>query len=413
MYDNVKINLEVISPIFIGTGGEYSRSNFCFGDYNTEEHDENILKTKKLVRLDIDKVAKFIYKSDEKLFEEFIDIISNTRSFKNIKTKKNKNKPNPPSLHEFIWSKIKKENPDLFRKIISSYSYKCSLGYGGSIIKLKENGKKGRFALNNLESSDDIGLVKEHVKTNNELFIPGSSIKGAIRNTLLYSTLNLNNVENKDIKYTVNRKHNSMNNAMKYLHFSDTFNTVKEPCIYGVESIGTRRNTFSFIETIDKGNNLEFEYYNAFNNKIHNSRDLTNLELSIESIFKSIYKFSKDLIDHEMRFIDDELYSNSMYSEVDAGKIDNYYLNLKDKNKPDSPLLRLGSGSGALAMSQLLEIKNSRESLKQFTSFRRNERVGKKYKTFVESNYNYPKTRKLIVNTYEPLGWVKLNILEE
>ncbi|ADC47029.1 CRISPR-associated RAMP protein Csm5 family [Methanobrevibacter ruminantium M1] len=396
----VRLQLETISPVYIGnTGNEYSRSEFAFAKFSGK---------KKLVRLNLDLVAKELYQRDEKLFKEFLKVLSDTKSFKNIKTKKDNSQFNKneriaiKGMQKFLYDTIRPYDKDLFKKILSSCSsYKVSLQYAPESIKEK-NGKKVSVTRKG-ESTADIGLIKENLKTNNEPYISGSSIKGAVRNALLYSRLNLSSKSNRDVAREINNKNNrDIKNIMTYVQFSDTFNTIEEPSLYGVESIGTKRNTFSFFETIDRGNVFEFEYRNTFNSKVHNPRMLNNFDLSVESIFKHIYEFSNDILDEEIRFIEDTVNFDYVYSDVDSGKLYKYFDDLKDKNTEESPLLRLGQGSGALGVSQLLEVKNSR-SPTEFTTFRKFNRLGHK------NHYDFPKTRKLIVNSFEPLGWVKLS----
>ena len=397
----VKIKLETKSPVYIGnTGNEYSRSEFAFA---------TIKKEKKLIKLNLDLVAKELYNYDKDLFNEFVEIISDTKSFKNIKNHKENNHHNRndnidlKGLHGFLYNSIRPKDKDLFLKILlKSASYRCKLAYGVPYEKTMANGEVKKFR-SKIESTDDIGLIKENLKTNAESFIPGSTIKGAVRNALLYSELNLNGVGNKQIFNTVNNKEKSLKRMMNFIQFSDSFNTLKEPTIYGVESIGTTKNTFSFFETIGKDNSFELEYRNTFNRSVHNIRDLNNIDISIESIFEKLYDFSTDLIKEEIRFIEEEVtYNDRFYHEVDDGKFYKFYEILKEENEPDSPLLRIGQGSGALTVSQLLNIKNSRSS-RDFTFFRNFNHLGHK------QEYDFPKTRRLVVNTLEPLGWVKLS----
>ena len=126
------------------------------------------------------------------------------------------------------------------------------------------------------------------------------------------------------------------------------------------------------------------------------------MDLSVDSIFKYIYNFSNDILEEELRFIDETIEYDKLYSEVDSEKLYDHYNNLKEKNSEEFPLLRLGQGSGALGVSQLLKVKNSRNRY-EFTSFRKSNYLGHKY------DYDFPKTRKLIVNSLEPLGWVQLS----
>ncbi len=394
----VKLQLETLSPVYIGnTGTEYSRSEFAFAKFSGET---------KLVRLNLDLCAQELYNTDKKFFNEFLDVLSDNNSFKNIKNKKHnnqyiqKNRVDLKGMHKFLNKRIKEYDKSLFNKIMIKFSsYNACLKYGVKFTEIRE-GKKYRIKRKN-EDIDDIGLIKENLKTNNKPYISGSSIKGAVRNTLLYSILNLNGIKNNKVFKVINDKDKQIKNLMNFIQFSDTLNTIDEPTIYGIESIGTK-NTFAFIETIDKGNHFEFEYRNTFNDSVHNSRRLLDLDLSVDSIFKYIYNFSNDILEEELRFIDETIEYDKLYSEVDSEKLYDHYNNLKDKNSEESPLLRLGQGSGALGVSQLLKVKNSRNRY-EFTSFRKSNYLGHKY------DYDFPKTRKLIVNSLEPLGWVQLS----
>ena len=370
---NQKIGLEVISPVYIGKGSEYSRAEFGLASFSGKN---------KIVRYNLDDVAQLILKNEADLFDEFINVISDTDNFKNKHA--NKDKVKYSGLQKFIIDNIKPKNLDLYKKIRNSYSYKCTRKYG-----------------KNINYANDIGIIKEHLKTNNGLFIPGSSIKGAVRNAFLYSRLNLSCGNGQVIK-SINGENGNLKEAMKFFHFTDTLNTIEEPSIYGVESIGTRRNTLTFLETIDEGNKFEFEYYNSFNDKIHRERDLNNLSIDIDSIFRKIHYFSKSLIKEELRFFSRTV-PNSHYYDLDTGNLVKFYKGLLKRNTETNPLMRLGHGSGALTVSQLLEIKNSRRDQRQFTDFRRSNDIGRSY------DYDFPKTRKLIVDTYKPLGWVQLS----
>ena len=370
---NQKIGLEVISPVYIGKGSEYSRAEFGLASFSGKN---------KIVRYNLDDVAQLILKNEADLFDEFINVISDTDNFKNKHA--NKDKVKYSGLQKFIIDNIKPKNLDLYKKIRNSYSYKCTRKYG-----------------KNINYANDIGIIKEHLKTNNGLFIPGSSIKGAVRNAFLYSRLNLS-CGNRKVRNSVDREDRNLKEPMKFFHFTDTLNTIEEPSIYGVESIGTRRNTLTFLETIDEGNKFEFEYYNSFNDKIHRERDLNNLSIDIDSIFRKIHYFSKSLIKEELRFFSRTV-PNSHYYDLDTGNLVKFYKGLLKRNTETNPLMRLGHGSGALTVSQLLEIKNSRRDQRQFTDFRRSNHIGKMY------HYDFPKTRKLIVDTYKPLGWVQLS----
>ena len=270
-------------------------------------------------------------------------------------------------------------------------SFLASLTNSGFELKQFDNKiKKDYVRYQCIDNSmvNSIKDVEEHIKTSDKLYIPGSSIKGAIRNSILYSKLNLNHKMNYELKKIIDMENKNLNSFMKNLNFTDTFNGIKEPTIYGVESIGTKRNTFTFLETIDKGSILKFKYYNSANPKLNKKI----FDYNIDDIFKCSYEFSMDLFDEEIRFAEENGFNN----------LEKFYNNIYNLNSVDCPFIRLGQGSGVLAVSQILNIKNSRNP-NEFKEFRNHNRIGKNYR------YDFPKTKKLIVNSDMPLGWVQLS----
>ena len=286
--------------------------------------------------------------------------------------KNQQNDKEPRGLHKFLLNSVKTVDKNLYFNFLKNSLYECNLCYG-----------------NDIEDKYNIGCIKENIKTKNESYIPGSSIKGAIRNSILYSKLNLINTKNDDVNKIINNQNKKLDSFMRNLNFTDTFNGIKEPAIYGVESFGTKRNTFTFLETIDKGSILKFKYYNSANPNL--DRKTSNYD--IDDIFKCVYDFSMDLFDEEINFAE----KNGLYA------LEDFYNNIYKLNSIDKPFIRLGQGSGVLAVSQMLNIKNSRKSLNDFTKFRNDNGIGKFY------NYDFPKTKKLIVNSDMPLGWVQLS----
>lgn len=352
------IKLEVFSPVFIGTGNEYYCSEFYF------------IKRKgitKLSRSNLDFIARKLFNLDFELFMDFLDVLKNGDNFKN-----QRNNEKPRGLHKFLLNSVKTANKNLYFNFLKNSLYECNLCYG-----------------NDIEDKYNIGCIKENIKTKNESYIPGSSIKGAIRNSILYSKLNLIDKRNFDVEKLIKTQNKKLDSFMRNLNFTDTFNGIKEPAIYGVESFGTKRNTFTFLETIDRGSILKFKYYNSANPNL--DRKTSNYD--IDDIFKCVYDFSMDLFDEEINFAE----KNGLYD------LEDFYNDIYKLNSIERPFIRLGQGSGVLAVSQMLNIKNSRKSLNDFTKFRNDNGIGKFY------NYDFPKTKKLIVNSDMPLGWVQLS----
>ena len=85
----------------------------------------------------------------------------------------------------------------IWYKLWAFISYNCLINH--YIIYKDNNGVRKKQILRN-----DIGRVKENLKTNNESYISGSSIKGSIKNAILYSELDLKNDTNNEARKSIN-----------------------------------------------------------------------------------------------------------------------------------------------------------------------------------------------------------------
>jgi len=363
------INISVMTPVHIGTGNEYNSLEFLA---------RKVKKRRFIIRYNIEKIFKFMYKNHKDSYDYFLDFISKSET----------------SLDEFS-----KEHPEEMTPIITSLS---KYSYYSSFLRYPLTKKE----LSEGKRSKDITRIKEHLKTYNknnkkfEAYIPGSSLKGAIRNCISYNTLTFRGEKNVfNIKKIIWDNDKNLNELMKYLHFTDS-ESVQKMAIYGTKSFGTRRNTSSFLETIDESKKLDysikFKYYTNYDENVHKLNKFHEEFLNIDKIFESIKNFSDDVIDHEVDFCLD----NKLYDLLD------FYDKLKILNKnKNSPLLRLGMGAGFLNMTTLLKLKNYDKNI--FMDFKKKNNIGKKYK------YDFPKTRRHIMGNHKPLGWVKLNKIEE
>lgn len=267
--------------------------------------------------------------------------------------------------------------------------------------------------------------VEEHIKTVGKPYIPGSSIKGAIRTAIMHNVLSYGDIE--DVENLVRSGHKgpyinfwdaqSFQNQffsnpykndpkysiMKFLQVSDT-NTVPNPAIYSIVSLKVGHNgnewyarkgrtVVTYAETIGVGRKLEFEMNSSYNPSVHKSLELQDKEefLDGDKIKEFLFKFSQDYIDREIEFA----------QRYDVGYLEKFYLDLETKNEADSPLMRIGHGSGFLATSIGLRLKE--ESPETYDKIRQ---------TFRRSyQFEFPKTRKITLlnkKPNKPLGWVKV-----
>ncbi|MDR0912823.1 MAG: type III-A CRISPR-associated RAMP protein Csm5 [Methanobrevibacter sp.] len=365
----MKIGIEVKTPVHIGNGSEYSRAGFHYGKLK-KSGKEIIRKCK------VEKIYEHLLVKYPDLADDFLNMLSDRNKY----------------LNDFL-VKINTKDKTFFKEIISKeYSY-------FSYLKYPLNNK---FVKNGDGSWKDIKSIKECVKTDKSLYIPGSSIKGAIRNCLLYDKVSFNENDNVNTIYNkINKLDKSLNNMMKYLYFGDT-TYINNITIFATESFGTNRNTTSFFEVVDENEKLEFDFKSTYNKNIHKSNDFDENELDIDNIFKKIHDFSNDVLNHEFEFI------LSRNDELDM--LEKEYGALIKKNKENSPILCLGMGSGFLKMSSLLKLKNMNNGYDTnlFYKYRKRNKLGKDRNGNIR-RYDFPKTRRLIVGNNKPLGWVKLS----
>ena len=373
----MKCNVKVLSPVHIGSGEKYTASEYVKSKAKTKKG--NILNIIK--RMD---VSKYFISLDDDRKDEFLADLSN---------------PN------FNLKDFDKKIPNEFLK------YKA-------IDKTKKE----------IHPTQEI---TEAIKALNELYIPGSSIKGAIKSAILYFELDDDLISN--ISHFVINNHGRVNNRnytkwindiftsnkaptaaqgdiMKFLQVSDS-SSIKSPHIYDVATVMasfrmghnefysrnkiTHEPTLSYLETISKGNKLTFDINNNYNSDVFKKLGLENKKhlIDLDNIKKSIFIFSKSLINNEIEFAED----------YNISYLEKFYRNLDRINSLDCPVLKVGAGSGFLSTTVGLKIKKYDEHL--FDKIREGTR-GKTY------DYEFPKSRKITQVGGMPLGWIKLSFKE-
>jgi len=263
--------------------------------------------------------------------------------------------------------------------------------------------------------------IKEHIKTVEKPYIPGSSIKGAIRTAILH-----NIIKNEDIKEIKNMFYYKNNNysiklwkapdftnnffsnpmkkdpkysIMKFLQVTDT-QTAAYPTIYPLVTlkVGQTKNEWykrngrtvvTYAETIGVNRKLNFEINSSYNPKVHRELNIDDKAdyIEMDRLKEYMFNFSRDYIDNEINFA----------QKYRLDFLEKFYLDLEAKNDPDSPLMRIGHGSGFLSITVGLRLKE--EDPETYEMVR---------KTFRRAYpFEFPKTRKL-TRQKKPLGWVKV-----
>lgn len=260
--------------------------------------------------------------------------------------------------------------------------------------------------------------IMEHVKTMNKLYIPGSSLKGALTTAILYDKMHTDDVKkimkNKKYRdrynayknvlknYFSSKKGNSaQKNIMRFIQISDT-NLLKIPRIYDIQSIQVKSNhtyeyykrggiVTTYYETIEQNSKLNCDITIKKDKEILNQLNLKEKGkiLDIDYIKDVLYNFSMDYIEYEQDFID----------TYNIDFLKDYYKQLARENTPDSPLIRVGLGSGFMQTTVNMKTKNEDPML-----YKKVQKIAHK-NTY---DYEFPKSRKITAKTKKPLGWIKL-----
>ena len=367
------VSIRTISPVHIGSGEDYTASEFSKDKLPGKNGDVDVYK-----RINISKYYSSL--SDDKK-DEFIDSLSTP---------------------DFELDSFDSNIPNKF-KVYTSYN-RCK-------VDVPANRE-----------------IQENTKTQNELYIPGSSLKGAIKTAILFNTISGRNIRKIEDIIFRNRKgklqvgndnrilddiftdyrfrNKAQGSIMRFLQVSDS-STIKYPAVYDVISVMATDNgskqfykrngniVRSFLECIGSGNELKTTISTNYNEETYSKLNLGNKKelIDIEFIKKSIYDFSKAIIDYEIEFCE----------KYDITYLSKFYKKYEKDNTVESPLLKLGAGSGLLATTIGLKIKEYDEL--EFENFFEKVRQASNGHNYL---FEYPKSRKIIVRGAKPLGWVKL-----
>lgn len=360
MVETKTYNFEIktISPVHIGSGDKYDASEYFLDIHNN--------KTKVFRRIDIPKYYSSLNKSQQ---ENFINKIQKT---------------------------------------------------GYRFPKIENKKKFTRYLALNVTSSRPSPKyqIMENVKSMNKPYIPGSSIKGAIENVILYNSLesseipnlfNGNKINDKFLDSFFSNSGKANDNILRFLQIADSSNATS-PVIYDVFSVKPKKKGIghetvikTYLETIYSRNTLSSNITTNYDEKFYEDLDIDDKSYMIDMnyIKESIFNFSCEYIDYEIDFCIDHDYDNLLV----------FYENLKKINSIKKPLLKIGHGSGFLATTISLKIKKF-DNIKLFKTVKNNTKIRKEVK---KSKKDFPITRKIIKqplknNNYreKTMGWCQL-----
>lgn len=352
-----KLILETLSPVHIGNGEKYSSAEF-------------ISAGSSIHRMDINEIYKIL---DEKEKKQFITSLENERF----------------RLDDFIREK--------------------KIPYDR--VKVYSIEKKGS---NPFE-------IKEHIKTGLKGYVPGSSVKGALKTAVLSAFVGKNEINtisnifdirdfkrrNYDIQhfmegiFSSGDKRSSYSDFMRFIEISD-FMPINKLAVFEVRSleVGEKKGWYwyernyavvkTFCESIKAGEKMEGDIRFTYRENMHRSLGLNGKSeiLNLDDIKGFVHAFSSNLINYELSF--SNKYGIDFLTE--------FYENLKKLNTLDSPVIKIGHGSGFLGTTIGIDIKKDPEV---FEKVRKSLR-GRSYE------FEYPKTRLIVLEEKMPMGWCKI-----
>ena len=258
--------------------------------------------------------------------------------------------------------------------------------------------------------------INTFIKTCGMPYIPGSSIKGAIRTALMYYVVKDNKKLLSDIINELNKIVNPQNaknfikkaddkldkrifgndpkfDILKTLIIRDSEKiSSKKLKVYRVEILGNETSIPTYIEGLE---NVKLNFEMQINDTILKNANFNGIlkNIDFELIKNAIREFSKAVIKAEIN----EIYKYGKYKD-DVLK---FYKNLEEKIENGELFIRIGWGSGWYSTT----IGTLLKTHPKFEELRRKFGLGKNPKTKKLVN-DYPKTRRVANN--KPLGWIKL-----
>lgn len=384
----MKCRVELLSPLHIGNGNELKMVDFYLDD------DKKLIK-----RIDFNKFISYCFENGINLMEEL-----NKRHYKTGRDF---------SITKFM--DAKGIDPDDFT------SYEVS-----AIIEKRE--RESEFA------------VKEHIKCDG-VYIPGSSIKGAIRTALMWSFLNEGDNANvlfdeldhwirergridlKKIDDRISQEvfgNDAHHDIFRALRISDTDTMDLEHLeVSEIKIVGNPQEIPVYVENLKTGTEATFDLYldeDMLNTK-KKELDFKKYELreymNARGICKACNAFSKKVVEEHLRY---------MWEQYGCESTIGMFETLRSEIEgcgDNEAVLHIGWGGGwysttiGLLVETYPEFTTSAEGgerkcyLREGT-LRHKFKLGKNPRTHRYAS-RFPKTRRITIKG-EPLGWVKFRV---
>ncbi|OYD13897.1 type III-A CRISPR-associated RAMP protein Csm5 [candidate division WOR-3 bacterium JGI_Cruoil_03_44_89] len=257
-------------------------------------------------------------------------------------------------------------------------------------------------------------------------YIPGSSIKGAIRTAIAYYIFkNDEDLKTKLTKRLWNEPTNIINalifqpknldakeDILRVLSVSDA--NMNEDNVLSIECakrLSSKRilGFPNYYECVKPRSIFSFSlsfFYELIKTKPEWQKILMKYKIDEQSIIKYCRKFSKDFIDQEITYFERHIERRFV------PKVKTFYQNLKKEPlNADECLVRVGQGGGFYAKTLAMLLENTEEfRYREFI-----EKFGRKIRGKVTQGRELKKTSRTILSSnwnYPVLGWVKIKVEE-
>lgn len=419
----MKLQIKTVSPIHIGNGEKYNGLSY-------------IVSGEKLLFYDSAKIIENITSQYNKRFIEWIE----QKSYEVERLEKQKRNERDEQ---------KRKN---LNRLLRDAQKKLSLREFNENA-IRDANIKSRFSKNFLYAIDTQSQVYDNVdidcfiKQNNKPYIPGTEIKGAIRTSLFYSLLqqdlswkwlkeelenfgkrhknDLQQIAGKKGKWVndikkrlvdsmgkseerlqakllrVDKSNDAKYDLLKLLYVGDSELKNSQACLFvsNLEVKGINKRFPLFQELCKKDQTFTCQGFKLDNNKAILERlgfndEQKRVVSDVKNLFRCCYEFSNRLLDEELAY--------HHYPQ----KIKDKFTVIKNANKPDSPVIRIGKNEGYSSLTVGLLVKDKDRSLYDNVLCHATK----------NTSYagNFPKTRRIVNlgnGDVDTCGWVKLSKL--
>ena len=412
------IKAEVITPVFIGTGEEIKPLSYV--------PDKN-----KLYVIDTDKFLGSLNEKEQNLYLQWIEPIIDKLSNIAQRISDAKRDKNQSLLKDLRRQRREAESTLTLERFFRDILKVAPLSF-------LHDRNCIAYTINCALYPSSQGFRPFIKNTIYQPYIPGTELKGAVRNAFAFTAIEDDWQRYKplfsNVKFTVKKKNKKeieqeykniarkidkdflrgKKNDPKYdffklLHFEDSCPlSIQQLSIQPIKVLGSRRDIRFFLETLMPDTSFYFTL--RIPDLLHPSvkREMEELglqqfkdKLSIDAILSYIFTRSAKILKTESEYFED------------YPQIKNIINGLITKNDRQAPLLRLGAGQGFLGVTLNLQIRDKDESLYD-ESIREGISFLRRWRT---QPHNFPKTRRVIIdrngNPITILGWLKLSEIEE